>query len=181
MILNQRINSDLGGYSCSFFREPIFSNESFLNTFWIKVFSSSNLQAGWQKGQQERWREKERKIEQKGGRRTRKKEGKKCGREEGNLLSQHLKLRRGLPRWLSGKESTCRCRSCRFDPWVRKIPWRRKQQPTPVFLPGEFHGQRSLVSYSPWGHKKVRHNLATKQQQQILMSHLVLDGTTTEF
>ena len=37
---------------------------------------------------------------------------------------------------------------------VRKLPWRKKQQPTPVFLPGEFHGQRSLVGYSPWGHKE---------------------------
>ena len=43
----------------------------------------------------------------------------------------------------------------RFDPWVRKIPWRRKWQPTPVFLPGEFHGQRSLVDYSPRGHKEL--------------------------
>ena len=41
----------------------------------------------------------------------------------------------------------------RFNPWVRKIPWRRKWQPTPVFLPGESHGQRSLEGYSPWGHK----------------------------
>ena len=40
-----------------------------------------------------------------------------------------------------------------FDPWVGKIPWRRSQQPTPVFLPGESHGQRSLAVYSPWGHK----------------------------
>ena len=40
-----------------------------------------------------------------------------------------------------------------FDPWVRKIPWRRKWQSTPVFLPGEFLGQRSLVGYSPWGHR----------------------------
>ena len=46
------------------------------------------------------------------------------------------------------------------------MPWRRKWQPTPVFLPGEFHGQRSLAGYSPWGHKRVRHNLVTKQQQQ---------------
>ena len=37
-----------------------------------------------------------------------------------------------------------------FDPWVGKIPWRRAWQPTPVFLPGESHGQRSLVGYSPW-------------------------------
>ena len=39
----------------------------------------------------------------------------------------------------------------RFNPWVRKIPWRRAQQPTPVLLPGESHGQRSLAGYSPWG------------------------------
>jgi len=41
-----------------------------------------------------------------------------------------------------------------FDPWVGKIPWRQKLQPTPVFFPGKFHGQRSLVGYSPWGHKE---------------------------
>ena len=40
-----------------------------------------------------------------------------------------------------------------FSPWVGKIPWRRKWQPTPVFLPGKSHGQKSLVGYSPWGHK----------------------------
>ena len=41
-----------------------------------------------------------------------------------------------------------------FDPWVRKIPWRRKWQPTPVLLPGKFNGWRILVGYSPWGHKE---------------------------
>ena len=41
------------------------------------------------------------------------------------------------------------------DPWVGKIPWRRAWQPTPVFLPGEFHGQRSLVGYSPWGRTEL--------------------------
>ena len=46
------------------------------------------------------------------------------------------------------------CRRPRFDPWVGKIPWRRKWQPTPVFLPGESHGGRSLVGYSPWGRKE---------------------------
>jgi len=54
----------------------------------------------------------------------------------------------GLPRRLSGKVFTCQCRRCRkwgFDPWIGKIPWRRKWQPIPVFLPGECHGQRSLV------------------------------------
>ena len=43
---------------------------------------------------------------------------------------------------------------CRFDPWVDKISWRRKWHPTPVFLFGKSHGQRSLVGYSPWGHKE---------------------------
>ena len=52
----------------------------------------------------------------------------------------------------SGKESICQCRRrkrCGFDPWVRKIPWRRVWQPITVFLPGEVHGQRSLVGYGP--------------------------------
>ena len=58
-----------------------------------------------------------------------------------------------LPRWLSGKESTCRSRTrrrCGFESWVGKIPWRKKWQPIPVFLPGESHGQRSLAGCSPW-------------------------------
>ena len=46
----------------------------------------------------------------------------------------------------------------------QEYPWRRKWQTIPVFLPGKFHGQRSLVGYSPWSHKKVRHDLMTKQQ-----------------
>ena len=46
------------------------------------------------------------------------------------------------------------CNRPGFNPWIEKIHWRRKWQPTPVFLPGEFHGQRSLVGYSPWGHKE---------------------------
>ena len=57
----------------------------------------------------------------------------------------------------SGKEPACQCRRCkrgRFDPCVRKIPWRRAWQPTAVFLPGEPHGQRSLTDYSKWGHKE---------------------------
>ena len=46
----------------------------------------------------------------------------------------------GLPGWLSGKEPTCQCRRCRFSPWVRKLPRRRKRQHTPVILPGKSHG-----------------------------------------
>ena len=56
-----------------------------------------------------------------------------------------------LPRCLSGKESACQCRRYErrgFYPWARKIPWRRKWQPTAVFLPGEAHGQRGLVGYT---------------------------------
>jgi len=49
----------------------------------------------------------------------------------------------------------------RFDPWVGKIPWRREWLPSPVFLPGEFHGLWSLVGYSPWGSQKVGQNWVT--------------------
>ena len=58
--------------------------------------------------------------------------------------------------------SACPCRRHRrrgFDPWVGKIPWSRKWQPTPVFLPGNLYGQRSLAGYSPWG-CRVRHDCA---------------------
>ena len=54
---------------------------------------------------------------------------------------------------LSGKESTCQCGRRGFKTWVRKIPWKGKWQPTPVFLGGKSHGQRSLVGYSPGVHK----------------------------
>ena len=54
-------------------------------------------------------------------------------------------------------------RGAKSNPWEGKIPWRRHWQPTPVFLPGRSHGQRDLGDYSPWGCKKVRYNLATKQ------------------
>ena len=88
----------------------------------------------------------------------------------------HINTKRGLPWWLSGKESACQCR--RQETWVqshihpvRKIPWRRRWQPTPAFLPGKHHGrrrkwqrtpvflpgkrheQRNLASNSPWGRK----------------------------
>ena len=52
-------------------------------------------------------------------------------------------------------QETQRCMRHRFDPWLRKIPWRREWLPTPGFLPGEFHGQRSLMGYRPWGHKEL--------------------------
>ena len=76
----------------------------------------------------------------------------------------------GLARWLRSKESACQCRrhsSCGFRPWVRKIPWRRKWQTTPVFLAVKSHGQRGLVGYSPWGKKRARYDLVTKWKQLI--------------
>ena len=55
---------------------------------------------------------------------------------------------------LAQMERIClHCRRLRLDPWVGKIPWRREWLPTPVFLLGEFHGQRNLEGYHPWGHK----------------------------
>ena len=60
----------------------------------------------------------------------------------------------GLPWWLRQGRICLQYRRPRFDPWVKKIPWRRKWLPTPVFLPGESHGQRSLVGCSPQGHKE---------------------------
>ena len=63
----------------------------------------------------------------------------------------------GFPGGSVGKESVCQCRRCRrkgFDPPVGKIPWSRKWQHAPIFLPGRFCGQRSLTGYSPWGHKE---------------------------
>ena len=75
----------------------------------------------------------------------------------------------GFPGRLSGEESACQCGRLRrheVGHWVRKIPWRSKQQPTPVLLPGKFHGQRSLVGYSPWGHKTVGYNWAREPRCQ---------------
>ena len=64
----------------------------------------------------------------------------------------------GFPGGASGKELGCQCRRCKrrgFNPWVRKIHWTGAQQPTPVFLPGKSHGQRSLAGYNLWAHKEL--------------------------
>ena len=64
-------------------------------------------------------------------------------------------------RWLNGEESACRCRRCKrhgSDPWVRKIPWRRKRESAPLFLPREFHAQGSLAGY---GHTESDKTKAT--------------------
>ena len=90
-----------------------------------------------------------------------------------NIIDKMIKLRTilwnisrlpGFPGG-TGKEPACQCsryKRCGFDPWVRKIPWRRTWQPTPVFLPGESHGQRSLRGYSSQGGKEWDMNEATQ-------------------
>ena len=73
-------------------------------------------------------------------------------------ISSCLSLNWCLPGGASSEESTGQCRRLkrlRFNPWVRKISRRREWQPTPVFLPGKSHGQRSLACYSPWGCKEL--------------------------
>jgi len=63
-----------------------------------------------------------------------------------------LGRKKGFPGGVSGKEPFCQCRRRKrhgFDPWVEEIPWRRVWQPTPVFLPGESHGQGNLAGYIP--------------------------------
>ena len=68
-----------------------------------------------------------------------------------------MKVAWTFPDGASGKEPTYQCRRHkrqRFSPWVGKIPWRRAWQPTPVFLPGESHGQRSLAGHRLWGRKE---------------------------
>ena len=74
-----------------------------------------------------------------------------------------------LFKYFGGSDNKKICLHCgrlRFNPWVRKIPWRREWQPTLVFLFGEFHQQRSLAGCSPWGHTESDMTEATKQQQQ---------------
>ena len=80
------------------------------------------------------------------------------------------------------KRIRLQCRRCRrlrrhkFDPWVRNIPWRRKRHPTPVLLPGKFHGQRSLAGYSPQGHKESDTNEVTERTH---IYKLVIQGCYT--
>ena len=85
---------------------------------------------------------------------------------ESTVVAYQISFSRGT----SGKEIACQCRRlkrCGFHLWVRKIPWRRAWQSTPVFLPGESHGQRSLASCSPWGHKESDTTEVTQHGIQI--------------
>ena len=86
-------------------------------------------------------------------------------------LCVYLTCSYGLPRWFSGKESTCQCRRPRFNLWTRMIPWRRAWLPAPLFLPGESYGQRNLAGCSSWNHR-VGHDWA--HTHTLLLSHLFL-------
>ena len=89
------------------------------------------------------------------------------------ILNVHISLRNtrqsqivdfkgwwGFPGGSDSKESACSA-GARYHPWVGKISWKREWLPTPVFLPGESHGQRSLAGYSPWGFKDWVTNIFT--------------------
>ena len=97
------------------------------------------------------------------------------------MVSLSSKVENCHPQWLPGKEPTCQCRRCGFDPWVGKIPWKRKWQPTPVFLPGKSHGQSSLAGCRLWGCKGIRHNLATKQRQQLVSMTVLFSPSALQF
>ena len=71
------------------------------------------------------------------------------------------------------------CRRHRFNLWFGKIPWRRKWQPIPVFLPGKSHGQKSLVGYSPWDHR-VGHDRATECVCACTHTHTQMHDQSTE-
>ena len=71
-----------------------------------------------------------------------------------SIIYVEVMLLTGFPGGSDGKSVCLQCGRLGFDPWVRKIPWRRKWQSTPALLPGKSHGQRRLVDYSPWGRKE---------------------------
>ena len=88
---------------------------------------------------------------------------------DGAVIYQALHL--DFPGGTNGKEPARQCRRhkrCKFNSWVGEIPWRRAWQPTPVFLPREFHGERSLAGYSPWGHKESDTTEHTHTHKELL-------------
>jgi len=87
-------------------------------------------------------------------------------------LVEHLVYIQGFPSGSVGKESACDATDTRdmgSIEWVEKIPWRRKWQLTPVFLPGKPHGRRSLAGYSPWGCKES--DMTEYDAQQVYIQH----------
>ena len=83
----------------------------------------------------------------------------------------------GFPAGARGKEPAHQCRRHKklgFDPWFRKVPWGREWQPTSVFLPGELHGHRSVISYRSWDHKEsdMIERLTLSLSQEFNRGHL---------
>ena len=72
----------------------------------------------------------------------------------------------GFPGGSDSKRICLQCRRLGFSPWVGKIPWKREWLLTPVFLPGEFHCQRGLVGYNPWGHKESTERVSTQTDER---------------
>ena len=84
-----------------------------------------------------------------------------------------------LPCSSDSEESTCNARDLGSIPGSGRFPWRREWQPTPVFLPGKFHGQRSLEGYSPRGHKESRYDRATNTAKCYYSGNWVLSSQST--
>ena len=93
--------------------------------------------------------------------------------EPEDVVEAEKHITQGFPRGPAVKNPAANAGDTGLDPWVTKIFWRRKWQPTPVFLLGESHGQKSLAGYSSWG-RRVGHDLPAKQQRIILASFLLL-------
>ena len=81
----------------------------------------------------------------------------------------------------SGKESICQCRRRGFNPWVGKIPWRRKWQPISVFLPGKSHGQRILAGNSPWDRKELDRTWQLKSNNKQYVRQFLLCFSSPSF
>ena len=104
------------------------------------------------------------------------------------LVLSGAQIREGLPVGTVEENPPAnaeRHRRCRFNPWVGRIPWKRKWQHTPVFLPGKSHGQRSLVGYGPWGCKELdmteqlsMHTHRTREDPVICLGHFVSCSVT---
>ena len=95
------------------------------------------------------------------------------------LLQQFLTCSLFFPSGTSGKESACQCmrhKRCRFNPWVRKIPWRRKWQANPIFLPGKSYGQRSQAGYLLHMHTHTAHSAAKGDKGAFLTPHSLDSG-----
>ena len=101
----------------------------------------------------------------------------------GPSFYMYLYMVKGFPGGASDEEPTCQCRRCTrhgFNPWVGKIPWRRKWLPSPGSLPGKSHGQRSLVGYSCIGLQTVRHDWE-KNTYMVSFSHLTFIQSVLKF